>query len=96
MRRTKTQPIGEILDEFFKRPYVALKLAEGHIPDYWRAVVGDHVADLTTEINYINKVLYIRMASSVLRQEIFYRRDEYAQRINEMAGTQLINVIIVR
>lgn len=96
MRRTKTQPIGEILSEFFQRPFVAAKLAEGHLPDYWRMVAGDHVANLTTDINYVNKVLYIRMASSVLRQEVFYRRDEYAQRINELAGIQLVNVIIIR
>lgn len=96
MRRTKTQPIGVVLDEFFKRPFVARKLAEGHIPDYWREVVGDHIAKLTTDITLVNNILYVRMASGVVRQEIFYKRDSIMQRLNERAGMQLVNAIIVR
>ena len=36
MRRTKTQLMGELLEEFFRRPYIAAKVAEGHLPDVWR------------------------------------------------------------
>ena len=48
MRRTKTMLMGDLLEEFFKRPYVAAKVAEGKLPDTWRAVVGDRAADFTT------------------------------------------------
>lgn len=96
MRRTKTQRIGVVLDEFFKRPFVARKLAEGHIPDYWYEVVGEHIAKLTLDMSLINNILYVRMASGVVRQEIFYKRDSIMQRMNERAGMQLINAIIVR
>ena len=41
MKRTKTQTIGEILNDFFKRPYVAAKVAEGRLEEYWREIVGD-------------------------------------------------------
>ena len=41
--------MGDLLEEFFKRPYVAAKVAEGRLPDTWRAIVGDRAADLTTE-----------------------------------------------
>ena len=37
MRRTKTMLMGDLLEEFFKRPYVAAKVAEGKLPDTWRA-----------------------------------------------------------
>ena len=49
MRRTKTMLMGDLLEEFFKRPYVAAKVAEGKLPDTWRTVVGDRAADFTTE-----------------------------------------------
>ena len=29
MKRSKTVTVGELLDEFFQRPYVAAKVAEG-------------------------------------------------------------------
>ena len=96
MKRSNTVRIGEVLEEFFKRPYVAAKLAEGHLPDYWREVVGVYAADHTIELRLDNHILHVRMASSVLRQELFYRRDTIAERINELAGIKLVNAIIIR
>ena len=50
MKRTHPKTIGEILEEFFQRPYVARKLAEGHLPDYWQEIVGLRVAAATTDL----------------------------------------------
>lgn len=75
MRRTKTMLMGDLLEEFFKRPYVAAKVAEGKLPDTWRTVVGDRAADFTTELKLENHILYARIQSSVLRSELFYQRE---------------------
>lgn len=96
MRRTKTQLMGELLEEFFRRPYIAAKVAEGKLPDTWRAVVGDRVANETTELKLENHILHVRIRSSVLRQELFYQRDALRDALNEQAGVRLINAVIVR
>ncbi len=96
MRRTKTQLMGELLEEFFRRPYIAAKVAEGKLPDTWRTVVGDRVANETTELKIENHILHVRIRSSVLRQELFYQRDALRDALNEQAGVHLINAVIVR
>lgn len=96
MRRTKTLLMGELLDEFFKRPYVAAKVAEGKLPDFWREVVGERAAAETTELKLENHVLYARIRSGILRSELFYQRDALCREINERAGVRLINVVIIR
>ena len=96
MRRTRTRLIGEVLEEFFKRPYVAAKIAEGKLPEYWREIVGEYAAMQTHEIRLENHILYIGIRSSVVRNEIFFRRDHIMQLLNERAGVRLINAIIVR
>ena len=96
MRRTKTQLMGELLEEFFRRPYIAAKIAEGKLPDTWRTVVGDRVANETTELKIENHILHVRIRSSVLRQELFYQRDALRDALNEQAGVRLINAVIVR
>ncbi len=65
MRRTKAMLMGDLLEEFFARPYVAAKVAEGRLPDTWREVVGDAVANLTTDLRLENRILYVRLQSSV-------------------------------
>lgn len=96
MRRTKTQLMGELLEEFFRRPHIAAKVAEGKLPDTWRTVVGDRVANETTELKIENHILHVRIRSSVLRQELFYQRDALRDALNEQAGVHLINAVIVR
>lgn len=96
MRRTRTMLMGELLDEFFKRPHIAAKVAEGRLPETWRAIVGDLAADMTTELKLENHVLYARLQSSVLRSELFYQRDALRRQINELSDVQLVNVVIIR
>lgn len=96
MRRTKTMLMGDLLDEFFKRPYVAAKVAEGKLPDTWRAIVGDRAADDTTELRLDRHILYVRVRSSVLRSELFYQRDALRDAINRQSGIRLVNAVIIR
>lgn len=96
MRRTKTQLMGELLDEFFKRPYIAAKVAEGKLPDTWRAVVGDRAAELTSELRLDRNILYVRIQSSVLRSELFYQREALQEELNRRSGVRLINAVIIR
>ena len=72
--------MGDLLEEFFKRPHIAAKVAEGRLPETWRSIVGDRVADLTTE----------------LRLELFMQRDALREEINKRSGVRLVNAVIVR
>lgn len=96
MRRTKTILMGDLLDEFFKRPYVAAKVAEGKLPDTWREIVGDRVADLTTELRLEKRILYVRIQSSVMRSELFYQREALKEEINRRSGIQFVQAVIIR
>ncbi len=96
MRRTKTMLMGELLDEFFKRPYVAAKVAEGRLPDTWRAIVGDRIADQTTKLRLERRILQVRVRSSVVRSELFYRRLALRDEINRRSGVQLLHDLIIR
>lgn len=88
--------MGELLEEFFRRPYVAAKVAEGKLPETWRAVVGDRAADETTELRLERHILHVRIRSAVLRHELFYQRDALRDELNRRSGIRLINAVIVR
>lgn len=96
MKRTQARRIGDILEEFFKRPYVARKIAEGKLPEFWREVVGEYVASVTNEVRLERGILYVSVSSSVVRNDLFYRRDQLAELLNSRAGVQLVNVVIIR
>nr|WP_239406080.1 DUF721 domain-containing protein [Alistipes sp. An66] len=96
MRRTKTMLMGDLLEEFFKRPYVAAKVAEGKLPDTWRDIVGEEAARQTVELRLENRVLYVRLRSSVLRSELLYQREALRDEINRRSGVRLVSSVVVR
>lgn len=96
MKRKNAVRFGDILEEFFARPYVAAKVAEGRLPDTWREVVGDRVAALTTSIRLENRILYVSVVSSVVRHELFCSRDALRDEINRVSGVKLVNAVIIK
>ncbi len=96
MRRTKTMLMGELLDEFFKRPYVAAKVAEGRLPETWRAGGGDRAADETTGLRLERHIPHVRIRSSVLRSGPFYRRDAPCEELDHRSGIRLVHAVIIR
>ena len=76
MKRSKTVTVGELLDEFFQRPYVAAKVAEGRLRDTWREIVGPAADAETPPVRRSeNHILHVRIRSSILRNELFYQRE---------------------
>lgn len=96
MKRTEPVLVGDILRQFFERPFVARKLAEGRLPELWQEVVGTHIASLTHTFELKQGILYIGISSSVARQEIFFRRDELMTLLNQRSGHRIVNAIIVK
>ena len=88
--------MGDLLEEFFKRPYVAATVAEGKLPDTWRDIVGEEAARQTVELRLENRVLYVRLRSSVLRSELLYQREALRDEINRRSGVRLVSSVVVR
>ena len=51
--------------------------------------MGKNAASLTSKLVIKNKVLYVYLDSSVLRNELLMMREKLISRINEMAGERL-------
>lgn len=96
MKRTKAQPIGELLDSLFKSPNVARKIAEGSLPHVWREVTGEVVAANTRQVRFIRGTLYVHIASSVLRSELMMQREALVRSINKRLGTELVQSIVIQ
>ncbi len=96
MRRRETLPIGDVLEEFFKRPYIASRIAESKLPETWRAIVGEHVASLTRELRLENHILHVKIESSLLRHELFHQREALKAEINRRSGVKFVNAVIIR
>ncbi|MBR5808164.1 MAG: DUF721 domain-containing protein [Alistipes sp.] len=96
MKRTKAQPIGVLLDNLFKSPDVARKIAEGSLPHIWREVTGEVVAASTRQVRFVRGTLYIHVASSILRNELMMQREALVRSINKKLEMELVKSVVVQ
>ncbi len=97
MRRRDPIRIGAVIDDFFaSSPTIARKIAEARIPDLWPQLVGDLIASYTTKIDISNGRMIVYLTSSVVRNEVFMRRESLRQSINQTLGQEIVRVLIVK
>ncbi len=95
MRRSNTRPIGEVLSEYIDAFRLKGKLAEVALLHSWEEVVGGNIASRTKDLKISNQVLYVKIESSILRQELMMIRSEVVKRLNEKAGSEVIKEIVL-
>jgi predicted nucleic acid-binding Zn ribbon protein len=96
MRKSNTQKLGEIIREYLEHMMIDRKLKEFSIISSWEELMGKLVAERTSHIYIRNKVLFIELKSSVLRNELMMMRQSIVDKINEKAGEKIIEKIVVK
>jgi predicted nucleic acid-binding Zn ribbon protein len=96
MKRNNTQTIGELLKQYVDSMNIRGKLNESRLKEQWEEMLGKNAASLTKKLVIKNKVLYVYLDSSVLRNELLMMRETLIYRINEMAGEEIVEKIVLK
>jgi predicted nucleic acid-binding Zn ribbon protein len=96
MRKSQTQNISEVISVLLQQNGLDEKLAEIRAIRSWEELLGKTVARYTRNLFIKDKTLYISLNSSIVRNEIMMIRDELIKRLNEKAGKQVIEKIVVK
>lgn len=94
MKRTQAQQIGEIIDEFLKAEHLDTQLNEQRACAIWPQVVGYGINRYTVSRDVRDGVMYVRLSSAALRNELMLNRSRLVQHINEALGREVIHDIV--
>jgi predicted nucleic acid-binding Zn ribbon protein len=95
MKRTNTASISQVISELLGEYKIAGKLREARVKAAWHEVLGP-LARPTDELYINNKVLFVKLTSSVVCNELSMMRSTLVQRLNEKAGEVVIENIVFR
>ena len=93
MRKTIPMSFGQLWAEFLQtNPAATRHLAEARVSEVWESLVGSAVAARTTSINVEKGVMHVKISSPAARNEIFMRREELRDALNNAVGIRVVNV----
>jgi predicted nucleic acid-binding Zn ribbon protein len=96
MRRSKTISLAEAVQDYLKEMHLDGKLNEIGVINSWEETVGKAISSRTSKIYIKDKVLYVHLSSSVVRNELLMLRQALKEKLNEKAGIEVIKDIVLK
>jgi len=95
MRKSNEKPLKVAIEEFLNTFHLKDKLNEARVIEAWGKVVGEMIAKNTGKIYIRNRVLFIRVESAALRNELMFARNKIIAALNREVGANVIEEIVM-
>jgi len=96
MRKSNTQSLSSVLKNFVRENNLERKLNEIDLIKSWEEVMGKMVCRYTKNIYIQNSTLFVETTSPIVRNELLMMKEEIRQRLNEVAGEEIVKTIIFK
>lgn len=96
MEKKETRKIDSLLQQFVKDNNLERGLAEYRLMKSWKELLGITVSKRTKNLQIRNRKLYVTLHSSVVRNELAMIKDSLITRLNEAAGMDVIDDIVLK
>lgn len=96
MKRGGTKSIAELVRLTCREEGIETPLNEYRLIQAWGQVLGAAVRSYTKELKIYNQVLFVKVTSSVLRQELQMNRKSLVRKLNDHVKAQVITDIVFR
>lgn len=94
MRKANDKSLKEAIEQMMQVYKIKRKFDETGIISHWPDLVGKSVANRTKELFIRDKKLFLRIESSVIKNELMLMRTQIIEKINDEAKSELIEEII--
>lgn len=88
------QSLGDAIREFLQTYHLDEKLNETKLIKSWEKTVGIMIAKHTKGLRIRNKVLFVKLDSPALRNELSYSREKLINALNKEAEASVIEDIV--
>lgn len=90
------KPLGDLIKEFYEQHRGSDYLDEIKLINSWPKVVGPFIASHTIDLSIKNQVLFVRVDSDALRNELGYSKSLLMKNLNEMVGKEVVTEIVLQ
>ena len=89
MRKANDKSLKEAIEQMLQVYKIKKRYEETGVAAHWPELVGKSVANRTKEIYVHDKKLFLRIESSVIKNELMLMRKQIIDKINEKAKETL-------
>jgi len=92
--RKNEQTIKEAINELLEAYRLKDKLNETRLLKSWEHITGKMISNHTVDLFIKRKILYVKLDSPALKNELTFAKDKILKLLNEEAGQEVIVKIV--
>ena len=96
MRRNNINTIGQVIKKLIKNKKLSKRLDAINVLDVWNNIIGKDLEKYIKSTKLIDDKLYVKLRSSIVRNEISYKKTQLIERINKKLNKDVIKDIILK
>lgn len=94
-RENDSFSVKDLMQSFIQENNLSKGMLQINAEESWNKIMGNGVANYTSEVKLQNKTLIVRLTSSALREELSYGKDKIITIMNEELGSQVIHKLML-
>ncbi len=96
MRGNNNRKVGDIIRKLMKNPNLAEKLDKLNALDAREEIIGAPISKDITDQKIFKGILYVKIKSALVRNELSYKKTDFITQINQKVGKKLITDIVLK
>ncbi len=95
-RKSNGEPLKDILHQFVEQYRLRGKLTEVGVFDTWTKVMGNTISTRTDKIAFKKGILYVKVNSAPLGNELRMQKQKVLDLMNESMGADSIKDVVIK
>ncbi|MFC2086358.1 DUF721 domain-containing protein [Bacteroidota bacterium] len=96
MDKKEAQPLKAVIAEYLKALRIDGKVKQVGVISSYEKVVGKTIAKATSKIYFRENILVLELNSSVIRNELYMHKQKLKDRLNEEAGENIVEDVVLK
>ena len=94
-KRGELKNISKVIEEVFSQKQIRVGIDNIKVQDAWKKTMGKNIQKYTIKVVYKKGILYIKLKSSVLKEELKYEKLKVIKLINIELGKEYIKDLVI-
>ena len=94
-RRGEIKKISKVLDDVISQKHFKIGIDNVRVQEAWIKAMGENIQKYTCDVKYKKGILYIKLKSSVLKEELIFEKNKVIKLINQELGKEYVKELVL-
>ena len=94
-KRGETKKISKVLEDVISQKHFRVGIDNLRVQEAWVKTMGENIQKYTYNVKFKKGILYIKLKSSVLKEELIFEKNKVINLINQELGKEYVKELVL-